>query len=155
VTIGHDMKRMQHKGHKRGPKWRCHLCLDQKASTTCGFDAKDKLFKANHFNCQTLLALKGAMRIVGKRVMLEEERESRGTAWHCKMDDGTVVLCYWKRGVNSGYMEIACQGPDFKPLHLETATNVIAWAQQVVTERTMKMDADELDVLRERIGEDE
>ena len=155
MTVKGEMQKMKHKNHRRGGRWRCALCLECDTGTTCAFDGESKLFKAVHYNCQTLLALRTAMRTVGKRTLRSEDREARGTTWHVALEDGRWVLCYWLRSIGRGFMDVAVEGPDIGPLKLETALGIIRMAQDELVGNTMGMGADELAELRERIGTSE
>lgn len=154
--MSHDMQRMKHPGYKRPRGFKCPLCVVSSRKPTCGFDGRHKLFKATHYNCETLWALKGALRIVGTRALQDEERENRTTAWQVRLDDGTMVLCCWKRGYDSGFMDFGLEGKDtFGPLRLETAHRVLDLAKKTAEARAMGMSDEELEDLRERMGEDE
>ena len=143
--------------------FRCERCAEYKMrqedkyQTTCAFDGEFHLFKPTHYQCLTILALKDAMRVVGKRTLQAEEREGRGTCWNAELD-GSEVMAYWKRSYGKGFMELAVErGPDgWGPMSLDTANGLIALAGDKVELSASGLDEDEMFNLKERLGmEDE
>ena len=146
---------------KNRGKWYCRYCqiaINDNYSATCAFDSVEKRFRVNYHHCHTLRLLKDVFRSIGKRTLVDPERERGGTTRVIVMPDGKEVIGHWVQNVHRGYYSTAYERSregEYTALHIETAYALLDGVIDGLEAKSLGMTVEELEQYKYSISKDE